>query len=137
MITFEDMPERLKLIGKDRPWLAAKTGYARATIDHAFSEKSPHKTEKMRVKLSNIIEAEEIAQGKAEIEKQGLFALEFTPEQFANVDAASRKVEAPSLKDYCMDAVMIRTREIMEAPGKPTLEPLPAPIHKKNGTRKT
>lgn len=118
MIPFADMPKRLKGIGKSREWLAQTAGYTKPTIDHAFSARSPHKTERMRARLSNAIEQEEIAQQKMDIEKQGLFAIEFTPAQFAEVDAASRIVQSPSLKDYCMDAVMIRTHEIMTASGQ-------------------
>ena len=108
------LKQRLAAIGKDRKWLTEVTKYKHDSIMHALSEKSPNKSLKILNAIDAVITEEEKRQSRESVEQNGLFHLEFTPAEFAQVDAASRMVNAASIKEYCQDAVMLRTRELMQ-----------------------
>lgn len=114
MKTPATLKKRLAAIGRDRKWLTEVTKYKYDSIMHALSENSPNKSAKILSAIDDAIAQEEKRIGQKDMEANGLFHLEFTPAQFAQVDAASRIVNAASIKEYCQDAVMLRTRELMQ-----------------------
>jgi hypothetical protein len=61
MISFEDMPERLKNLGLTRQWLAQESGRKESSISSAFAPNAaPHKrSDHLQRALSDAIKAEE------------------------------------------------------------------------------
>jgi hypothetical protein len=113
MIDVKNLKMRLAAIGKSPQWLAEVTRYTYSSIRHALSENSPHKSAKILKALDDAIRLEETNKGNADLESKGLFMMNFTPREFEAVDAASRIVNAPSIKEYCKDCISLRTKEIM------------------------
>jgi len=113
MSDVQEIKKRLAALGKDRKWLSEVTGYSHAYIMHGFSAKSLNKSAKIMHAIEAAISNEEKAQGRQSVEETGFFILEFTPQEFRQIDRASRIVNAMSIKDYCQEAVKVRTREIL------------------------
>ncbi|NDD54135.1 hypothetical protein EBZ39_09695 [bacterium] len=130
MADTKDMKKRLAAVGKDRKWLAEVTGYSHSSVMHAMSARSPNKSAKIMHAIDAAISNEEKAQGRQSVEETGFFTLEFTPQEFRQIDRASRIVNAPSIKDYCQDAVKVRTKEII-ARGQIEDRSLPLASHDK------
>lgn len=113
MDNVKNLKMRLAAIGKTPQWLAEATRYTYSSIRHALSENSPHKSAKILRVLEEAICTEEAKKGHKDSQIKGLFMLDFTPEEFALVDAASRIVNAPSIKEYCKECISLRATEIM------------------------
>ena len=114
MDNVKNLKMRLAAIGKTPQWLAEVTQYTYSSIRHALSENSPHKSAKILRVLEEAICTEEVKKGHKDSQIKGLFMLDFTAGEFAAVDAASRIVNAPSIKEYCKECISLRTTEIME-----------------------
>ena len=113
MDNVKNLKMRLAAIGKSPQWLAEVTQYTYSSIRHALSENSPHKSAKILRVLEEAICMGEAKKGHEDSEIKGLFMLDFRAGDFAAVDAASRIVNAPSIKEYCKDCITLRTKEIM------------------------
>lgn len=111
-MNFDDIPLRMAKLGVDRAWLAKQCDYSASTLANALAPKGTNKTEKALRRIWEALDREEERQCQNDV-IEGFFSLSFTPQQFAEVDAASRRVDAQSIKQYCHDCVMVRTREIM------------------------
>lgn len=117
MIPFEDMDERLRILGKTRSWLAEASGRSPDSIRTALAPNAPaaKRSQLLQRALSDAIEAESAGQEIAAKVPPGYSAIFQTDEMHDRADRASRMVNSPSLADFCRDAIMTRVEEIMGA----------------------
>lgn len=115
MIPFDEIDQRLKSLGKDRAWLAEVTGRSSGAIRAALAPNSTPKnrTELLQKALTDAIEREETSRGPAQAQLSGIYEIRQTKDQAERADLASRAVNAPSLADFCLKAIMLRANEIL------------------------
>lgn len=117
MIPFEEIDSRLEKLGKDRAWLATESGRSAGSIRSALAPNASdkHRSPLLQKVLTDAIEQEEQRQlgGSRAPQISGLYEVRQTPEQAELTDLASRAVNAPSLADFCLSAIMHRANEIM------------------------
>ena len=116
MIPFEEIDRRLDGIRKDRKWLSEASGRKPDSIRVALAPNADPKnrTGLLQKALSDAIEREEEAQAAIQEPPQpGFHNVFLDDEQLVRADLASRKINAASLVDYCRDAIVHRTDEIM------------------------
>lgn len=112
MIPFEDMDKRLAAIGKDRAWLSQVTPYKANSIRQALSPSGAARSGRLQEVLSRAIEDEEQRQKGPQL-KPGFHEIFLDDAQLDRADRASRIVNAPSLADFCRDAILARADEIL------------------------
>lgn len=115
MIPFEEMDERLAKLGKNRAWLSEATDYSEASVREALAPNSKKRSKLLHRALSGAIEKEEHAQREQSPSASlppGMHEIFLTDEQLDRADRASRLVRAPSLADFCRDAIELRAKEI-------------------------
>lgn len=113
MIPFEEIDQRLAALGKDRAWLTETTPYSLNSIRQALAPAGSARSTRLQKILSDAIEAEEARQGKQASMPPGFSAIFLDDEQLARADQASRLVSAPSLADFCREAILSRADEIL------------------------
>ncbi len=116
MIQFQDIDNRLDALSKDRKWLAETTGRSEGAIRAALAPNSipKNRTPLLQRALSDAIEREEEAQAALQEPPQPGFHNVFLDEaQLVRADLASRKINAPSLVDFCRDAIVHRAEELL------------------------
>ena len=116
MIPFDEIDSRLKAIGKNRAWLAEKSGRSPGSLRAALAPKTPNKnrTNLLQRALSETIEREEAEQAMAtRPAAPGLTNLLLTEDMLSRADRASREVNAPTLADFCRDAILFRADELL------------------------
>lgn len=117
---WHEIDPRLARLGKDRAWLAERTQYSADTLRTALAPASTKRSDRMLSVLARAIEDEESLQAPA-IPKEirpGVFEIFdlSTPEgeaEFALADRASRIVQAPTITDYCRDAIREASERIL------------------------
>ena len=112
MIEWADIDRRLAAIGKDRRWLASVTPYSWESIRQALGPNGRARSARMLAVLSRAIEDEE-AKSKARQSRPGLFDIFLTEEQLDKADRASRLAGAPSLVQFCRDAIFAAAERIL------------------------
>lgn len=140
MIPFDEIDRRLEALGKDRAWLAQASGRSASSIRSALAPGAHPKqrSELLQRALSDAIEREEERQsqksGLSSPVIAGLYEVRQTPEQAELTDLASRAVNATSLADFCLQAILHRANEIIRHRTDPvtgiSLAPLPVPSSK-------
>lgn len=115
MIPFDEIDMRLKSLGKDRVWLAKASGRKPDSIRVALAPNAvpAKRSELLQKALSDAIEREEASRGPAQAQVSGIYEIRQTKEQAERADLASRAVNAPSLADFCLKAIMLRANEIL------------------------
>lgn len=128
MIAFEHIKRRLAGLGKNRKWLAEKTGYSENTVRQYLGPKGKH-TEDFLKEASDAIEAEEARQklGKPESHPWNLIFL--SHEEFTRADRASRIDRADTLEEFCRKAILQKADALIATKQKsePSPEPEPSP----------
>lgn len=143
MIPFDEIDSRLEKLGKDRAWLAQASGRKPDSIRVALAPSAPpsKRSELLQKALSDAIEREEERQSQKPVGPSvpviaGLYEVRQTPEQAELTDLASRAVNATSLADFCLQAILHRANEIIRHRTDPvtgvSLAPLPVPSSKES-----
>lgn len=117
MIPFDEIDKRLTAIGKDRKWLAESSGRKINSIIAALAPNAiPSKrSELLRKALSDAIVREELAiSGLRAPRIHGIYDVEQTAEQSQMTYKACQLVNAPSIEEFCLQAILFRANEIME-----------------------
>ncbi len=112
MIEWTEIDSRLDSIGKNRRWLSEQTPYSADTIRTALAPNSTKRSARMLAVLSRAIEDEE-AKSEARQSRPGMFDIFLTEEQLDKADRASRLVGAPSLVQFCRDAIFAAAERIL------------------------
>ena len=116
MIPFEVSDKGLDDLKLNRKWLAKVTGRSEGSIRAALAPNAVPKqrTPLLQRALSDAIEREEEAQAALQEPPQPGFHNVFLDEaQLVRADLASRKINAPSLVDFCRDAIVHRAEELL------------------------
>lgn len=117
MIPFEQIDDRLAALGKTRAWLATISPYTSNSIRAALAPNSTKRSERLHKVLSDAIEAEEARQAKSPQIPPGFSSIFLDDDQLNRADQASRLVSAPSLADFCREAILRRADEIIQERG--------------------
>ena len=126
MIPFEEIDTRLDGIDKDRKWLAEVTARSPDSIRAALAPNAHPKQRSslLQKALSDAIEREEAAQAALQEPPQpGFHNIFLDDEQLVRADLASRQITAPSLVEFCRDAIVHRANELLAG----REDPVPAP----------
>lgn len=116
MIPFEEIDRRLDAIGKDRKWLAEVTQRSPDSIRAALAPKAHPKQRSslLQKALSDAIVSEEEAQAAMQEPPQpGFHNIFLDDAQLDRADRASRQISAASLVDFCRDAIVFRSDELL------------------------
>lgn len=116
MIPFEEIDKRLDALGLDRKWLAESSGRKPDSIRVALAPNADPKnrTHLLQKALSDAIEREEEARAALqEPPMPGFHNVFLADEQLVRADLASRQISAPSLVDFCRDAIVHRANELL------------------------
>lgn len=131
MIPFDEMDRRLDALGLTRSWLAAKSGRSPHSIRAALAPNATPKnrSELLQRALSAAIEREEADRAMfAQPAPPGMTNLLLNDDMLDRADRASRLVNAPSLAEFCRDAILFRATEILKGNDDPLNLPFtPAP----------
>jgi hypothetical protein len=122
MINWENLDQRLAIIGKDRAWLAEHTPYSLDSIRNAMAPNSKRRSDKMLAALRRLISDEE-QRFKAGEKAPGVFDIFLTEEALHKADRASRIVGAPSLADFCRDVIDSEAERILAREAAPKGQP--------------
>ena len=101
MIPFEDIENRLKKLGKDRMWLAEKSGRSHASIRTALAKSAVPKARSalLQKALSDAIEREEMEQAKKpELTKS--IVLEPSAEEYRLWSEAFKKSPSSTIEEW-------------------------------------
>lgn len=126
MIAYSEIDSRLKLLEKDRAWLASNTGRSAGSIRAALAPNAVAKqrTALLQKALSDAIEREEALRGTASPQIAGVYEIRQTPEQSERADRASRMVGSASFAEFCLQAIQHRANEILTRGTDPCIMPL-------------
>jgi len=114
MIPFEEIDARLSKLGKNRTWLAEKSGRSADSIRGALAPNAPpaKRSELLQKALSDAIEGEEHFTPQ---NIPGYSEIFLSDAQLDLVDKASRVAGSASLKDFCRDAIQAHAKVLLEA----------------------
>ena len=121
MIPFEEIDGRLKIIGRNRKWLAETSGKSPDTIRGALATNAPafKKSESLQRSLSDTIEREESRQLAEKMGEEspelppGYYAIYLTGESLKRAQLASCRIDQPDLHAFCIEAIKLKADEIL------------------------
>lgn len=125
---WNEIDSQLEEIRKDRRWLSDVTPYSLSSIRDALGPSSKKRSARMLSVLRRAIDDEAAKQNKGIEKAPGLFEIFPSPESLDRADRASRIVNAPSLVQFCRDAIEdAAARAFEEEVSAPLLYPTPDP----------
>lgn len=104
MIPFEEVDRRLAALGKDRQWLAEKTGYSYASIREALAPNSKKRSWRIQREITDALEGEEQVQGLAAPTAAQNLVLEVDVPTFERWSRAALK-HGEIITDYAIRAI--------------------------------
>lgn len=126
MIPYDEIDNRLKAIGKNRAWLAERSGRSPGSLRAALAPNAnpKNRTNLLQRALSETIEREEADQAAfSQPIPPGMTNVFLNDEMLDRADRASRQVNSSSLAEFCRDAILFRADEILAGNEDPV--PLP------------
>lgn len=119
MIPFDEIDNRLALIGRDRKWLAEATGRNYSAVGAALSPnaQAKYRSKLLQKALSDAIEAEEARQQSpsGRIVPPGHMEFVLSDAQYQKVKTATQMAGYPSMSDFCRVAIEEAADRILEA----------------------